>query len=314
MLAPTHLYVKSALAAIATGGVSGLAHITGGGITDNLPRALPDGLDAEIDLGSWTPPGVFGWLSRAAGIAEREMLRTFNCGLGLIAVLRPGTDDAAIAAFASHGQQACVIGRLVEGKGEAQGRLQGQARAVTARKRTAVLISGRGTNLEALIAAAATSGYPAEIALVISNIAGVEGLARAEKSGIATRTIPHRNYKSREAFDDAVHAALTENAIDLVCLAGFMRILVRRFRAEMGGPDAQHPSLASAGLQGTACPSPGTGSRRADFRLHRAFRGACTRFRSGDRAGRHSGPAGRRPKIRLPRARSKPSTASIRWR
>ena len=86
LLTPTRLYVKSALEAIRTGGVKGLAHITGGGITENMPRALPKGLDAEIDLDSWTPPPVFGWLARSAGIEEREMLRTFNCGIGLIAV------------------------------------------------------------------------------------------------------------------------------------------------------------------------------------------------------------------------------------
>ena len=66
---PTRLYVKSALAAIRAGGVKGLAHITGGGITENLPRVLPDGLDAEIDLDAWTLPPVFGWLAREAGIA-----------------------------------------------------------------------------------------------------------------------------------------------------------------------------------------------------------------------------------------------------
>ncbi len=82
LIAPTRLYVKSALAAIRTGGVKGLAHITGGGITENLPRALPDGLDAQVDLGAWTPLPVFGWLSKSAGIAAAEMLRTFNCGIG----------------------------------------------------------------------------------------------------------------------------------------------------------------------------------------------------------------------------------------
>jgi len=118
LLAPTVLYVKSALAAIATGGVHGLAHITGGGITDNLPRALPDGMDAEIDLTTWTPKPVFAWLSKSAGIEEREMLRTFNCGIGLIAVVAPDKANEAIAAFESHGQDATVIGTLIKGEGE----------------------------------------------------------------------------------------------------------------------------------------------------------------------------------------------------
>jgi phosphoribosylformylglycinamidine cyclo-ligase len=120
LLAPTVLYVKSALAAIKGGGIHGLAHITGGGITDNLPRALPNGLDAEIDLTRWKPTPVFAWLARAAGIEEREMLRTFNCGIGLIAVVSPDKANEAIAAFAAHSQQADIIGTLVRGEGEAK--------------------------------------------------------------------------------------------------------------------------------------------------------------------------------------------------
>ncbi|HUO92676.1 MAG TPA: phosphoribosylformylglycinamidine cyclo-ligase [Rhizomicrobium sp.] len=120
LLAPTELYVKSALAALRSGGVQGLAHITGGGITDNLPRALPENLDAEIDLTRWTPQPVFAWLARSAGIEEREMLRTFNCGLGLIAVVSPDKANEAIAAFAAHGQTAEIIGTLVQGVGEAK--------------------------------------------------------------------------------------------------------------------------------------------------------------------------------------------------
>jgi phosphoribosylformylglycinamidine cyclo-ligase len=120
LLAPTVLYVKSGLAAIAAGGVNGLAHITGGGITDNLPRALPEGLDARIDLESWIPQPVFGWLAHRAGIEEREMLRTFNCGIGLIAVVARGKEDGILAAFAAHGQDSCIIGELVKGEGEAK--------------------------------------------------------------------------------------------------------------------------------------------------------------------------------------------------
>jgi phosphoribosylformylglycinamidine cyclo-ligase len=120
LLIPTRLYVKSALAAVRGGGVSGLAHITGGGITDNLPRVLPTGLDAEIDLGAWSPQAVFAWLAKSARIAESEMLRTFNCGIGLIAVAAPAEVDAMIAAFATHNQHATVIGRLIAGNGEPQ--------------------------------------------------------------------------------------------------------------------------------------------------------------------------------------------------
>ena len=111
LLTPTRLYVKPALAAIKTGGVKGLAHITGGGITDNLPRCLPDGLDAQVDLSAITVLPIFQWLARQGGIAEPEMLRTFNCGIGMVAVCAPDQADAVIAAFGGGAR----IGTLVAG-------------------------------------------------------------------------------------------------------------------------------------------------------------------------------------------------------
>ena len=110
LLTPTRLYVKPALAAMAHG-VKGLAHITGGGITDNLPRCLPDGLDAEVNLDAIAVLPVFSWLARQAGIAEREMLRTFNCGIGMVAVVEDKNADAVIAAFGGGTR----IGKLVKG-------------------------------------------------------------------------------------------------------------------------------------------------------------------------------------------------------
>jgi phosphoribosylformylglycinamidine cyclo-ligase len=120
VLAPTRLYVKSSLEAVRAGGVKGLAHITGGGITENLPRILPDGLHTEIDLSRWTPPSVFGWLARQAGILESEMLRTFNCGLGLIAVVSAESAGHVIDAFQECGEKAMRVGSLVAADGEAK--------------------------------------------------------------------------------------------------------------------------------------------------------------------------------------------------
>jgi len=120
LMAPTRLYVKGALAAIRSGHVKGLAHITGGGVTENLPRCLPDGLDAEINLDCWTPQGVFGWLAKSAGIETAEMLRTFNCGIGLIAVTDLMSSGHVIDAFQESGDKAMRIGHLVKGDGEAK--------------------------------------------------------------------------------------------------------------------------------------------------------------------------------------------------
>ena len=115
LLVPTRLYVKSALEALRTGGIKGFAHITGGGITENLPRALPENMDAEVNLDSWTPPAVFGWLAKSAGIEEAEMLRTFNCGIGLVAVVAEKSAGHVIEAFQTSGDKAVRLGKLVPG-------------------------------------------------------------------------------------------------------------------------------------------------------------------------------------------------------
>jgi formyltetrahydrofolate-dependent phosphoribosylglycinamide formyltransferase len=118
---------------------------------------------------------------------------------------------------------------------------------VTARKRTAVLISGRGTNLQALIDAAADTRFPAEIVLVFSNIVDAPGLARAKSAGIATEAISHRDHPDRESFDTAMDDVLRQSEIEIVCLAGFMRILSDNFvRRREGRLINIHPSLLPA--------------------------------------------------------------------
>ncbi len=117
LLTPTRLYVKAALAALRAG-ASGLAHITGGGLTDNLPRCLPDGLDAEVDLDTIAVPPVFSWLAKTGAIAESEMLRTFNCGIGMVAVTAQKDAGRVIDAFQENGDKAVRLGRLVQGAGE----------------------------------------------------------------------------------------------------------------------------------------------------------------------------------------------------
>jgi phosphoribosylformylglycinamidine cyclo-ligase len=115
LLTPTRIYVKPILAAIReTGAVKALAHITGGGLPENLPRVLPDGVAAEIELSTWTPPPVFAWIARAGGVAEAEMLRTFNCGIGLAVVCAPDEADRLCRFLQEQGEDARLIGRLVE--------------------------------------------------------------------------------------------------------------------------------------------------------------------------------------------------------
>ena len=117
LLTPTRLYVKQALAAVRAGGVHGLAHITGGGLTENPPRVLPEGLACEIDLSSWQLPPVFRWLATTANMSEPELLKTFNCGIGMIVVVAEDRADALGTLLQGEGETVTRLGRIVEGQG-----------------------------------------------------------------------------------------------------------------------------------------------------------------------------------------------------
>lgn len=117
LLAPTRLYVKQALEAVRAGGVHALAHITGGGLTENLPRVLPEGLGADIDLAAWDLPDVFKWLAATGNMAESEILKTFNCGIGMILVVQADQVEALMALLTSAGEKVSRIGTVTQGEG-----------------------------------------------------------------------------------------------------------------------------------------------------------------------------------------------------
>jgi phosphoribosylformylglycinamidine cyclo-ligase len=116
VLTPTRIYVKPVLKAIRdTNAVKALAHITGGGFPENIPRVLPEGVAAEIDLATIAVPPIFSWLAATGGVAEREMLRTFNCGIGMIAVVAPESAKAIAELLAGEGEEVVKLGRIVGG-------------------------------------------------------------------------------------------------------------------------------------------------------------------------------------------------------
>ncbi|WP_170788654.1 phosphoribosylformylglycinamidine cyclo-ligase [Ruegeria lacuscaerulensis] len=119
LLTPTRLYVKQALQAIRAGGVHALAHITGGGLTENLPRVLPEGLGAQIDLNAWDLPPVFRWMAETGGIAEAEMLKTFNCGIGMIVVCDEDRADDLATLLVEAGETVSRIGSVTDAPGVA---------------------------------------------------------------------------------------------------------------------------------------------------------------------------------------------------
>lgn len=119
LLTPTRIYVKPVLAAIReTGAIKALAHITGGGLLENVPRVLPTSLAARIDLAAWRAPAVFGWLQRLGGLDTSELLRTFNCGIGLVIVAARDGADAVSAFLAARGETPIHLGEVTAASGQ----------------------------------------------------------------------------------------------------------------------------------------------------------------------------------------------------
>jgi phosphoribosylformylglycinamidine cyclo-ligase len=114
LMAPTRIYVKSVLPLIKAGLAEGVAHITGGGLIENPPRAIAEGLEPRFDWDAWPLPAVFGWLQSVGGVSDHELRRTFNCGVGLILIVKPDKAAEALATLLDAGETAFVCGQLVK--------------------------------------------------------------------------------------------------------------------------------------------------------------------------------------------------------
>uniref|UniRef100_A0A803YD80 Trifunctional purine biosynthetic protein adenosine-3 n=1 Tax=Meleagris gallopavo TaxID=9103 RepID=A0A803YD80_MELGA len=261
LLTPTKIYSKTLLPVLRSGHVKAYAHITGGGLLENIPRVLPDSFGVVLDALSWKIPEIFCWLHKEGNISEEEMTRTFNCGIGAVLVVQKELAQQVLKEVQKH-EAAWLIGKVVPlQKGSAHVKVHNLLQALQANRslsvrshiqgkiqtnkvKVAVLISGTGTNLEALINSTKKPTSFAEIVLVVSNKAGVEGLRKAERAGIPTRVIDHKLYGSRIEFDSAVDRVLEEFSVELICLAGFMRILSGPFVKKWEGKILNiHPSL-----------------------------------------------------------------------
>ncbi|XP_072386363.1 trifunctional purine biosynthetic protein adenosine-3 [Diabrotica undecimpunctata] len=259
LLTPTKIYVKSVIPAIKTGKVKAFAHITGGGLLENIPRILPDNVAVELDATKWSIPEVFPWLATAGGVHQVELLRTFNCGVGGVLVVKSEDSDAVWNLVKNEG--ATIVGKVVK-KEKDQVIVHNFSEVMEAsmrkyvpsvventpslKKRVGVLISGSGTNLQALIDATQDplQQIGADIVLVISNKPGVEGLKRAERAGIPTKVLSHKDYSSRLEYDMSLHKELVAAGVDIICLAGFMRILTGEFTRKWKGRLLNvHPAL-----------------------------------------------------------------------
>ncbi|KAK4873867.1 hypothetical protein RN001_013227 [Aquatica leii] len=254
LLTPTRIYVKPIKHIIKF--VKAFAHITGGGLLENIPRILPSSLAVQINSSQWQIPKVFGWLAVTGGISEFEMLRTFNCGIGGVLITKK--EDALSVLNSLKVEGAVRIGEVTKRVKDGvivhnfaksmEPIMRPFLRDVVLapKKRVAVLISGSGTNLQALIDATRdpTKQMGTEIVLVVSNKKDAYGLIRAQRAGILNIVIDHKMYSSRDEYDRVLHGELENASVDLVCLAGFMRILSGEFTRKWSGRMLNvHPSL-----------------------------------------------------------------------
>uniref|UniRef100_A0A1B0FHK5 Trifunctional purine biosynthetic protein adenosine-3 n=2 Tax=Glossina morsitans morsitans TaxID=37546 RepID=A0A1B0FHK5_GLOMM len=254
-LKPTKIYVKALAPILRQGLIKAMAHITGGGLTENIPRVLRKDLAVHLNADNFTIPPVFAWLGMKGNITSAEMQRTYNCGLGMVLVVDPKYECQVMEQL-QYSERASKIGYVtrretanspqVVVENFTQNLTRIQKVINTPRKRVAVLISGSGTNLQALINASRDTSQclHSDIVLVISNKADVMGLERAKTAGIPTVVISHKDFTSRDEFDAEMTKHLQKAKADFVCLAGFMRLLSEPFVKQWKGKLLNiHPSL-----------------------------------------------------------------------
>ncbi|XP_068755360.1 trifunctional purine biosynthetic protein adenosine-3-like [Montipora capricornis] len=283
LLTPTRIYCKSVLPLMKDGKIKAFAHITGGGLIENIPRVLPSGVGVTVDASTWTMPHVFGWIFGQGNVAVQEMAKTFNCGIGAVVIVEKDVSSSVLHHLHEQEEQAWIIGKVtrcvdnskrviinslekvlcesasksdIKSRHVVSGVVDGPVKRAklsngltegeenAQEMKVGVLISGSGTNLQALIDQSLRQDSCAKIVLVVSNVPGVQGLKRAEAAGIPTKVIKHKDFKSRLDFDMAMHSALEEAGVELVCLAGFMRIVTGEFVRKWHGRLLNiHPSL-----------------------------------------------------------------------
>ncbi len=301
LLTPTTIYARAILAvraALVAAGhdLHGLAHITGGGLPGNVPRALPEGLTARVDPGRWTMPSVMRLFGALGGLDDAESRATFNGGLGMVAVVPAVAVEAAIDVLSDHGvarHDRRRGDRGVDGRRRALCRgVPGDDRVTEGPGRTAptgriaVGVSGAGSNLRALQAAAVRGELGGDIVLVFAD-RPCPALDWAEEEGIDTALVEGGD-------DEALAAVLSGAGPDLVVLAGYMRIIGPAVLADHRDRILNtHPSLLPA-FPGAHCRPRRPCARRGRDRLHGPPGGRHARRRSDHRAGGGPDPARRR--------------------
>ncbi|CAI2357294.1 unnamed protein product [Caenorhabditis sp. 36 PRJEB53466] len=252
LLRGTRLYVKSVFSLLTDGLVKGCAHITGGGLIENAIRVLDKTSEVSlvIDCSKWKPREIFNWIAAAGPVETKEMIRTFNCGIGMVLIVEKSKVEEVKKILTFSNETFYEIGHVEKSQhGEPisfknEEKLFQREKFSQQRKRVkvAILISGEGTNMQKLIERSKTPGSNCEVVVVISNKDSAGGLKVAESYGVPTRVVPHT--ADRVTGDRALAEMLQSFGTELVCLGGYMRILSPFFISQFPSRIINiHPSL-----------------------------------------------------------------------
>uniref|UniRef100_A0A670K0J3 Trifunctional purine biosynthetic protein adenosine-3 n=1 Tax=Podarcis muralis TaxID=64176 RepID=A0A670K0J3_PODMU len=276
LLTPSKIYSKTLLPVLRSGNVKAYIHIAEGGLLGSFSTILPEQFSVVLDAHSWTIPSIFSWLQEEGSLSEVEMSQMFNCGIGAVLVVQKEFagqilkdlqkyEDAWLIGKVIHHLAGCsrvVIKNLLEAllqnkypfmKNLSNVDSQIQTTCRKSKVKVAVLISGMGTSLTALLGYAKEPASCAQVVLVIANRSGVEELKNATLAGIPTRVIDHKLYGSRSEYEGTLDRVLEEFSVELICLAGFIRVLTSNFLRKWSGKIlSTYPSLSPLTKGGNA--------------------------------------------------------------
>ncbi|XP_053164894.1 trifunctional purine biosynthetic protein adenosine-3-like [Hemicordylus capensis] len=276
LLTPAKIYSKVLLPVLRSGNVKAYIHIAEGGILGSLSQILPEQFSVVLDAHNWKIPEVFSWLQEEGSLSGGEMAQMFNCGIGAVLVVEKEVAGRILTDVQKY-EDAWLIGKvirhlagspLVEIKNLHEALLQNkspflqnvsevdcliQTPRAKRKVNVAVLISGAGTSLAALITYVKEPASCAQVVVVITNRSGMEELKNATRAGIPTRVIDHKLYGSRSEYDGTIDRVLEEFSVELICLAGFMRVLSNNFLKKWNGKIlSTYPSLSPLTKGGNA--------------------------------------------------------------
>ncbi|MBN1355267.1 phosphoribosylformylglycinamidine cyclo-ligase [bacterium] len=252
LLEPTRIYSREVRILRECPGIRSMAHITGSGIPGNLPRALKSGTGATLYHSAWTVHPVFGLIASEGGISEEEMYRTFNMGLGLIAVCDAGHTDGTLERLAAAGFTARPVGRVEDRPGvrfrsDLIPRSSGFPVGQKTNRRLAVIGSGRGSNMESICEAIDRGDLNAEVVCVISNNSRAFILKRGRRRNIPVYHVSSATHPDPGQRESEMLRIFSENGVNVICLAGYMKKIPRSIiRAYPGRILNIHPALLPA--------------------------------------------------------------------